>query len=237
MKRLSEDRVSRLLISSCKYLGRLLPAVILLSAFGSLGVTPASAVERLQVLALFTDKAMIRVDGKNILLKAGETGAEGVKLISANAREAVVEVKGEQSVVRLGEHVGTGFQQPEAREVRILPDATGAFMITGAINGRMVDMMVDTGATVVAMGASEAKRIGIPYRMEGRPVSVNTAAGMATGYLVALDRVQVGEIILRNVNAAVIDGAGPPKVLLGMSFLNQVDMQNQGRMLLLRKRN
>ena len=51
---------------------------------------------------------------------------------------------------------------------------------------------------------------------------VKTASGTATGYLVELDRVQVGEIVLRNVGATVIDGAGPPKVLLGMSFLSRL---------------
>lgn len=212
-------------------------AIQLLGAAAMMLGPVACAVESLQVLALFQDKAMLRIDGENRLLKAGDVSPEGVGLISADARRAVVEVSGEQRVMTLGAHIATEFERREATEVRILRDASGAFLTTGTINGRMVEMMVDTGATVVAMGGADAKRLGIPYRMEGRPVRVATASGSATGYLVTLDRVQVGEILVRDVNATVIDGAGPPKVLLGMSFLDRVEMQNSGAVLLLKKRN
>ena len=211
-------------------------AILLLGAALSFLGLPARAVESLQVLALFQDKAMLRIDGENRLLRAGEVSAEGVRLIAADARRAVVEVSGEQRELTLGGHIATEFQSREAREVRILRDVSGAFLTTGTINGRRVEMMVDTGATVVALGSADAKRLGIPYRMEGRPVGVATASGSATGYLVTLDSVQVGEILVRNVEATVIDGAGPPKVLLGMSFLGRVEMQNSGAVLLLKKR-
>lgn len=212
-------------------------AALLLGALALLfGAAGAQSVERLRVLALFQGKAMLEIDGQTRLLAAGETGAEGVKLVSANARGAVVEVAGERRELALGQHVATEFVRRDAREVRIVRDASGAFVTTGTINGRLVEMMVDTGATVVAMGAADAARLGIPYEKEGRPVGVATASGSTTGYLVSLDRVQVGEILARNVPATVIEGAGPPRILLGMSFLDRVEMQHRGAVLLLRKK-
>ena len=86
------------------------------------------------------------------------------------------------------------------------------------------------------MHANQAKRLGIPYKLEGNPIHVNTASGVAAAYDVTLDRVQVGDIILKNVRGFVVDSNGPTRVLLGMSFLNQVKMEDQGSVLLLEKR-
>ncbi|MES9843580.1 MAG: TIGR02281 family clan AA aspartic protease [Candidatus Sedimenticola sp. PURPLELP] len=197
---------------------------------------PAAAVESVRVMALFPGKAMLQVDGSNRLLKAGQSTPEGVKLISATPSEAVLEISGKQETYALGSVVGGSFAKPEMREVKISRSSNGAFMTPGTINGRLVDMMVDTGATVVAMSEVEAKRLSIPYRLEGRKSGVRTASGVAQAYAIMLDSVQVGSIQLQNVEGTVIKGSSPTQVLLGMSFLKRIEMENQGNLLLLRRK-
>ena len=196
----------------------------------------AWAVDRVRVMALFQDKAMLEIDGKNRLLRKGDISPEGVRLISADAREAVIEFNGEQRRYQLNNQVGGSFREPESREARIWRDSGGSFTTVGSINGRTVNMLVDTGASSVAMSEREAKRLGIPYRQKGKRILINTASGSALGYEITLDQVQVGQVLLRNVGAMVIEGNSPREVLLGMTFLSRVQMDNQGAVMILRSK-
>ncbi len=198
--------------------------------------TGAGAVERIVVEALFPDKAMVSIDGQRRLLKIDQPSPEGVLLISANSREAVLEVDGERQTYPLGGHITTRFTQPDKITAKIWRDQSGAYTTVGSINGRTVNFLVDTGATAVAMHANQARRLGISYRIDGNPIYVNTASGTARAYDVTLDRVQVGDISISQVRGFVIDTDGPPRVLLGMSFLNRVTMEDQGDLLMLQQR-
>ena len=119
---------------------------------------------------------------------------------------------------------------------KIWRDQSGGYTTVGSINGRTVNFLVDTGASAVAMHAGDAKRLGIQYRMEGDPIYVSTANGTAPAYEVTLDRVQVGKITLINVRGFVIDSPGSGRVLLGMSFLGRVKMEDQGTVLMLHRK-
>jgi len=211
----------------------LIPVLLL---FSLLGAFPVQAVERVRVMALFADKAMLQIDGRQQLLKAGQRSPEGVLLVSANAREAVLEIDGRRETYGLGSQIGGTFAQRQAVEVRIWADSRGGYRTTGSINGRMTEMLVDTGATSVAMSEIEARRLGIPYRVEGEPSGVRTASGFARAWSVTLDRVQVGEITLQRVEAVVIEGSNPAQVLLGMSFLGRVKIEQQGTVMVLQSR-
>ncbi len=195
--------------------------------------TAAVAVERIRVMALFADKAMLQIDGKQRLLKAGQRSPEGVLLVSADARGAVIEVNGKRDKYALGSQVGGHFAKRKVAEVQIWADSRGAYYTTGSINGRMVDMLVDTGATSVAMSEVEAKRLGISYRVSGDKTAVRTASGIARAYAVTLDQVRVGELTLRQVQAVVVEGSSPHRVLLGMSFLSRVKMEHKGNLMVL----
>ncbi|MCU7810102.1 MAG: TIGR02281 family clan AA aspartic protease [Candidatus Thiodiazotropha sp. (ex Notomyrtea botanica)] len=157
-------------------------------------------------------------------------------LISADSREAVIELDGEQQIYPLGSHVSTKFNQPEKVSAKIWRDQSGSYTTVGTINGRTVNFLVDTGASAVAMYRRDAKRLGIQYRLEGDPMYVSTANGTAPAYEVSLDRVQVGDIVLRQVRGFVIESTGSGRVLLGMSFLNQVKMEDQGAVLMLHRK-
>jgi len=193
------------------------------------------AVERLRVVALFSDKAMVEIDGKNRLLKKGKVSPEGVLLISADAKGAVLEVDGKRETYELGRHVSASYSKPKTQEVQIWRNAYGGYTTVGTINGQTVNMLVDTGASSVAMSEVEAKRLGIPYLLTGKVIRVSTASsGNVKGYRVVLDRVQVGDILLHNVSGTVIEGNSPSEVLLGMTFLGQLQMENKGNVLLLK---
>jgi aspartyl protease family protein len=196
----------------------------------------AAAVEKISVEALFSGQAMVNVDGKRRLLKLNKPSPEGLVLISANSREAVIEVDGERRSYRLGGHVSTRYSDPEQVSAKIWRDLSGAYTTVGSINGRTVNFLVDTGATAIAMSTADARRLGVAYKLEGNPIDVNTANGRAPAYEVELDRVQVGDIVLRNVRAFVIKNADPGHILLGMSYLNKVKMENQGSVLLLKRK-
>jgi aspartyl protease family protein len=187
------------------------------------------------VTALFNGKAVVVVDGgKPRALALGESTPEGVKLLSANSESAVVELNGQRQTLRLGQgtRVGTSAASERSGQVTLTADARGHFLTTGAINGVSVRFLVDTGATRIAF---EAKRLGINY-LSGQRAHTSTANGTIPIYLLNLDSVRVGDITVNNVEAAVLDGAGLDIALLGMSFLNRMQMKRDGDSLTLLKR-
>lgn len=196
----------------------------------------ALAVERVRVLALFPDKAMLSIDGRNRVLASGQTSREGVRLISADPQRAVVEIDGRRQELRLGTGVAASYQQPTAAEVRIAKGDRGSFRTQGWVNGRPVRFLVDTGASGVAMSQVEADRLGISYRMDGLPISVSTASGVVRGYRIELDSVRVGEIELSRVEGIVVQGESPREILLGMSFLGRLEIEQAGNLMVLRRK-
>lgn len=198
---------------------------------------PATAADQIVVVGLFKDRAVLEIDGTRRVLAAGERSPEGVLLVSADSDEAILEVDGERRRLALGTHIGGQFSTPEPKAaVQIWPDPTGMYTVSGSINGFAVDFLVDTGATTIAMNGVQARRLGLDYKLDSIEGRTHTASGEVTAYYLTLDRVRIGEIELRDVQAAVIDGEFPREVLLGNSFLNRLEMQRQGQMLELRLR-
>jgi aspartyl protease family protein len=111
-------------------------------------------------------------------------------------------------------------------------DGSGHFVTTGSINGTTVRFLVDTGATMISLGASEARRIGIDAS-KGQSAVVNTANGQARWFVSSWIRVRVGEIVVNNVDA-LVHQQDMPLTLLGMSFLNRMEMQRDGQTMTLR---
>lgn len=198
---------------------------------------PVFAVDDITVLGLFRDKAIIEADGRRHTLTVGESTDGGVRLISANSESAVLEINGKTRILELGDHIGGKFQPARSRHVvTIAPDGHGMYFVNGSINNFQVRFVVDTGATLISMNSNHARRIGLDYRLEGRKASANTASGIDDIYVVTLDKVKVGEIQLRDVKAAVHGGDFPQTILLGNSFLSEVSLQREGRLLELHQR-
>jgi aspartyl protease family protein len=180
------------------------------------------------LFALFKDKAILQVDGTRRVLTTGTESPEGVKLVSTDtqAEEAVVERNGKRETLRLGVVV-SAFQGAARESVTLFADSSGFFHAEGAINGTAVTFLVDTGANTIAINSATAKRAGIDYT-KGQAGTARTASGYARVYGVRLATVKVGEIVLRNVEAGVIDGPQPETPLLGMSFLSALEMKREG---------
>lgn len=194
---------------------------------------PLLAVEDIVVLALFADKAMLRIDGNQKLLRVGEQSPEGVRLIAADSERATIEFEGMRRELQLGTHISSAYAAPQVKRVQIWPDSNGMYSASGTINGRSVGFLIDTGANMVALNANDAARIGIDYLRKGSKIMSETASGTSWVYLLKLDSVSVGVIKLYNVEAVVFDGPHPSRALLGLSFLNRIKMKRNDALLTL----
>jgi aspartyl protease family protein len=179
---------------------------------------------------------VIVIDGRQRLMKVGETSPEGVRLVFANSEKAVFSIDGKEVTARLDGRVMARKRPARTTEVQVWRDPDGMYTTVGSINGLTVSFLVDTGATQIAMNADEAKRLGIDYRVEGRPARVTTASSIERAWSVTLDTVKVGDIKLRNVGAVVLEGTLPEQTLLGMSYLGRLNIENNGRLMTLRKK-
>lgn len=117
------------------------------------------------------------------------------------------------------------------REVILERNAQGHYVAGGGINGLPVTFLLDTGATDVAVPEPLARRLGLERR--GGGIS-QTANGPVAVWTTRLDEVQLGALTLRDVRAVILPSMqATDPVLLGMSFLKQVDFsQRDGRLLL-----
>ncbi len=190
--------------------------------------TSSHAVETIEVQGLFSNKAVIRIDGTRHILSVGETSPEGVRVISANSKFAVLEINGKQQQYTLGNTISTQFKKSKQVTEQVFANRYGMFLTHGSINGHSVQFLVDTGATTVAMSAVQAKKIGLTYRLHGQPTKTSTASGIADAWVVKLKSVRLGQLKQSNVEAVVIEGNHPRHVLLGMSFLDQIKVQKEG---------
>ena len=208
---------------------RLMALIALLLAAGAGWASPSVSVN-----GLFKGKAVLVVDGQTRLVKEGEQ-FQGVKLIAANSREAVIEINGLRKTLGLNQQIADSFTSAEKTEVKIPRSANGHYQVGGSINGRSLTFMLDTGATVVAMSEVHAKQFGVDTR-GGQQGATSTAAGMARAVMVTLPKVSVGAITVHSVPAVVIEGSFPEQILLGNSFLSRVEMSESNGVLTLRSK-
>ena len=201
----------------------------------SLAVCSAQAVD-LSLAGVFGGKAVLVVDGgAPRTLAVGARSPEGIRLLSVDRDSAWVEVEGRRVQLRIGENVASSRSSDAgAVAIHLNADSQGHFLSDGAINGTPVRFLLDTGATVIALGRSDALRANI--RTASAPVmTVQTANGVVRAWRVKLASVKLGGVTLSNVDAAVME-TDMPHVLLGMSFLNRMDMQRTGQVMTLRQR-
>ena len=182
-------------------------------------------------------KALLVIDGQPHTLAVGQS-AMGVTLLQLSDGQAQVQRGGSAATLRLGgapaRLAGTPQASTTAREIVLPVGLGGHFMSGGAINGRPVQFMVDTGATVVAISQAEAERIGLDFRNAPRAMT-QTANGAVPVHRVSLNAVRVGEVEVNNIDAIVMP-AQMPYVLLGNSFLSRFQMRRENDLLRLERR-
>ena len=173
-------------------------------------------------------RALLVIDGQPQMLAVGQS-ARGVKLLALNGDEARIERDGVATTLRVGTApVSVGGRGGSGgggggSEVVMTAGPGGHFIANGAINGRAVRFMVDTGATSIAMSQAEAERIGLDWRKGERGLA-QTANGTTVVYGVTLTSVRLGDVEVANVSAAVMP-AQMPYILLGNSFLTRFQMR------------
>ncbi len=193
------------------------------------------AIENVIVQGLFKNTAIVMLDDKRRVLKVGITSSEGALLIKSTSESAIIEISGERKTYRLGRHISNKFKTaPGSRAVVITPTRSGMYLVNGSINSFAVKFLVDTGATLIAMSETQAKRLGIDYKLDGEIGHSSTASGTVKSWYITLKKVKVGSIMLRNVKAAVLKGDYPTEILLGNSFLNKIQMNRDGKLMKLR---
>ena len=214
-------------------LTQLIPAAVLLCA------GPASAQTSVALTGIMGQKALLVVNGsKPRVLAVGES-LEGVKLITLDPRtqEADVESLGQIQTLRVGSSpisVGAGLGSGgQGRVITIPGGRDGHFFTDGYINGRNTRFMVDTGASSVVIGRSEAKRLGLQAKNAQPSIQVSTANGMVSAQPTRLAKLRVGEVELYDVEAIV--GPDMPFILLGNSFLSRFKMERSNDMMRLER--
>ena len=200
-------------------------------------IMSSTACLGLEIIAkgLTKNSAVFEVDGTQRLLRVGKTSPEGIRLISSNAKQAVIEYRGETQTLFLNKRIGAHYKEPEFKEVRLQSTRGNHYVAKGFINGRSVSMLVDTGATNVAMNESKAKQLGIDYK-RGVETSVSTANGIVKAYNVNLKNVTIGSITVNNVTASVTQGEFPELILLGNSFLSRTEYRVEENIMLIQQK-
>lgn len=120
----------------------------------------------------------------------------------------------------------------ESVEINLKRNRQGHYVVSGTINNRPVEFLLDTGATDVVIPEAMANELLLK---RGRPGRAMTANGPVKVYETSIDQLKIGEIVLYNVRASINPGMAPPAILLGMSALGQVEFIQTGDSLTLRQ--
>jgi len=163
-----------------------------------------------------------------ITVEVGETTPEGVRVMRVDGTARTFSLVADHGG-------GAGGGTEPGGTIMLAADSHGQFFATGSVNGRQMQFVVDTGATLTTLSRRDAQRLGVDYR-RGALTKTVTANGVANGWRVSLASVQVGSTTVHDVDALVVDNDMLPIGLLGMSFLGRFDMQRQGSTLVLRRR-
>ena len=202
-----------------------------LCAMGLALIASAAWGTTVMVMSIGRNNAQILINGSLVrTLFLGEVSPEGIALRLIDSSAVVMEVDGRRLRLAIG--------QSTMAEVVLRADNLGHFRVSAMLNGVAVPAVIDTGASLIAISHRLAMRLGIDYRRGQRSMS-QTASGVVPTYLVTLARVEIGSIVLGNVACAVLEVDAPvlDEVLIGNSFLNQVQMQRNGSTMVLTRSN
>ncbi len=208
----------------------------LAALLAALALPCAALAQSVALQGMLGGKALLIVDGSPPRgVAAGDTH-KGVKVLSTQGDEAVVEINGKRHTLRVGDAPASVGGTGGARGNRIVltADSGGHFITQGAVNGRAVQFMVDTGATAVSMGAAEATRMGLDWK-KGQQIRMGTANGVVPAWVVRLDSVRINDVEVHGVEG-IVSSQPMPYVLLGNSFLTRFQMKRDNDQMVLERR-
>lgn len=198
-----------------------------------------AAAQAVALQGMLGNRALLIVDGAAPRAVAPGESLGPVKVLSTAGDQATLEIGGKKIVLRVGDapaSVGGGGAGSRGNKIVLTASSGGHFFTQGTINGRAVQFMVDTGATVIALGQSEADRMGLDYK-KGTRVAMSTANGVVPTWRVKLASVRIGDVEVYEVDASVLPmSMSGGHVLLGNSFLNRFQMRRDNDQLVLERR-
>jgi aspartyl protease family protein len=208
-------------------------ALLLVSALAS---STAVADTQVNIVGLFSNKAIVMINGgKPKTLSVGQS-SEGVKLLAADSKSATLKIEGKTKQLGMGQAASVGGSASNSvQSATLYADSRGHYVSDCQINGATLKFMLDTGATSVALNSGDAQFANIDWR-RGEPELTNTANGVVTSYRVTIATLKIGGITLNQVEGIVLEGGSPSVVLLGMSALNRLEMKRQDIALTLTKK-
>ncbi len=204
----------------------------------ALCASPAAWAQSVALSGMLGGKALIMVDGGPPKAVAVGDSFQGVKIVSTQGDEAVLEIAGKRHTVRVGDAPasvgGGGGDDAGGKRVVLTAGSGGHFFTQGQINGRAAQLVVDTGATSVAISEADALRMGLNYK-KGQMIGMSTANGIIPGWRIKLASVRIGDVTVHGVDAVVSSGS-MPYILLGNSFLTHFQMTRTNDQMVLDKR-
>lgn len=171
--------------------------------------------------SLFACVALAVIGAAGFAYTLSHPGAVSRLLLQANDRAAAIVVDANSR----SNEAGPGDAMASARgagTAEIAAGAYGHFETDAEINGRSIPVMVDTGASVVALTYEDAARLGIYVQPSDFKQTAKTANGMTLVAPVTVERISIGDITVRRVPAVVSARGKSDKTLLGMSFLGRL---------------
>jgi aspartyl protease family protein len=182
------------------------------------------------------DKALLIIDGQARGVAVGST-VQGVKLVRLDGAVAQIELEGKAQVLHMGGGAVVGVDTSGGAGTRIVLQMGpgGHYLGKGAINGRTIPFIVDTGATFVSLSNEMAAELGIDTS-QGKLARMSSANGTMMARRVTLASVTVGDVTVHNVEASV-SPQPMPFVLLGNSFLSRFQMRSDDDTLTLLRKN
>jgi len=214
----------------------MLCATLLGTCSGQALASNASAATNIQVLGLFKNTAVLNIDNQRTVMRVGDKRQGKVRLLAADSEKAIFDVSGRRVQLSLAENqaIRTDLPSSGGHQAQLVSSG-GLYSVPGSINGQLADFVVDTGASYVTMSLQQAKALHLDYS-NARVVSMNTANGKASAHVFTVKSVRIGGIELHNVEAAVMGDMASSKILLGMSFLSQVNMKHGPGLMVLSER-
>lgn len=213
------------------------PVRVALLALVLLGTHDATEAQSVALTGMLGAKALLIVDGGDPKAVSPGDSYRGVLVVSTQGNNAVLDIAGKRQTMRVGEapvSVGTPVAPGTGTKIVLSASSDGHFVTQGLVNSRPVQFLIDTGATAVGIGVSDAERIGLDYK-QGQAVQVATANGVTRGWKIRLSSVRLNDVEVHSVDAVVTPFA-MPFVLLGNSYLSRFQMTRTNEQMVLEKR-
>lgn len=198
---------------------------------------PPAWAQTVALAGVLGTRALLMVDGGAPRSVAVGDTVQGVKVLAVQGDTATVEVGGQRLQLRMGDSpasVGARAAPGAGTRLVLTSDGRGHFYTQGIINGQVMQFLVDTGATSVAIGQADADRMQLNYK-NGQQVRMATAGGMTVGWRMRVNTLRLGDIDVYDVETVVLPTA-MPFGLLGNSVLTRFQMTRHNDQMVLEKR-